>query len=63
MTWVKDPSCERQVAKLLATSKMTVAYGANPRIGPTGLNINDTDEEKRHAAVATLKEGLDEAHE
>lgn len=63
VTWVKDPAERERVAKLLATSKMTVAYGVNPKIGPTGLNVNDTDEEGRRAAVAVLKEGLDEAYE
>ena len=52
VTWIKDPAVRKQVAALLETSKMTVAYCANPKIGPTGLNINDTDEEGRQAAVS-----------
>jgi sugar phosphate isomerase/epimerase len=63
VTWIKDPAVRREVAKLLETSKMTVAYGVNPRIGPTGLNINDANEEGRRGAVACLKEGIDEAYE
>ena len=63
VTWIKDPGVREQVARLLATSKMTVAYGVNPKIGPTGFNINDTDEEGRRAAVACMKEGIDEAYE
>ncbi len=63
VTWIKDPEVRKQVAKLLETSKMTVAYGANPKIGPTGLNVNDINEEGRLAAVACLKEGIEEAYE
>jgi sugar phosphate isomerase/epimerase len=42
---------------------MTVAYGAQPRLLTTGLNINDLDEEGRQKALANLKEGIDEAYE
>ena len=42
---------------------MTVAYGAQPRLLTTGLNINDLNEEGRQKALANLKEGIDEAYE
>jgi sugar phosphate isomerase/epimerase len=42
---------------------MTLAYGAQPRLLTTGLNINDLNEEGRQNAVKTLKEGIDEAYE
>ena len=46
---------------MLETSHLTVAYGAQPRLLTTGLNINSLDEEERQKALKTLKEGLDEA--
>jgi sugar phosphate isomerase/epimerase len=63
ITWIKDADVRKQVKKLLDTSHMTVAYGGQPRLLTTGLNINDTDEEGRLKAVQTLKEGIDEAYE
>ena len=55
---------ERQKAKqMLESSHMTIAYGAQPRLLTTGLNINDLNEEGRQKALANLKEGVDEAYE
>jgi sugar phosphate isomerase/epimerase len=45
------------------TLHMTVAYGAQPRLLTTGLNINDLNEEGRQKALQNLKEGFDEAYE
>lgn len=63
ITWIKDAEVRRQAKKLLDASHMTVAYGGQPRLLTTGLNINDTDEEGRMKAVSMLKEGIDEAYE
>src|SRR5690554_1981999 len=63
ITWIKDAETRKEVKALLDTSHMTVAYGAQPRLLTTGLNINDVNEEGRLKAVATLKEGIDEAYE
>ncbi|MHB1456049.1 MAG: sugar phosphate isomerase/epimerase family protein [Armatimonadota bacterium] len=63
ITWIKDPDIRKRVKSLLDASRMTVAYGAQPRLLTTGLNINDTDEDGRKLAVATLKEGILEAYE
>lgn len=46
---------------MLDTSHLTVAYGAQPRLLTTGLNINDLNEEGRQKAISSLKEGVDEA--
>lgn len=62
-TWIKSESDRKAVRAMLKTAKMTGAYGAQPRLLTTGMNINDLDEQKRAAAVATLKEGIDEAYE
>lgn len=63
ITWIKDEGVRKKVAGMLESSHMTVAYGAQPRLLTTGMNINDLDEEKRKLAVANLKEGIDEAVE
>ena len=63
ITTIKNKE-ERQKAKqMLESSHMTIAYGAQPRLLTTGLNINDLNEEGRQKALANLKEGVDEAYE
>ncbi|MBE3102337.1 MAG: sugar phosphate isomerase/epimerase, partial [Firmicutes bacterium] len=63
ISWIKDAEIRKIAKKMLDTSHMTVAYGGQPRLLTTGLNINDINEEGRIKAVATLKEGIDEALE
>jgi sugar phosphate isomerase/epimerase len=63
ITWIKDPAVRSKVKKMIDTSHLEVAYGGQPRLLTTGLNINDLDEAGRQKAIATLKEGIDEAYE
>ncbi len=63
VTWMKDPEVRKKAADMIACGHMTVAYGGQPRLLTTGMNINDLDEEKRIAAVTSLKAGIDEAYE
>lgn len=63
VTWIKDSNTRNNVKKMLESSKLTVAYGGQPRLLTTGNNINDLDENKRQIAVKNLKEGIDEAYE
>src|SRR3989442_7655316 len=63
LTTIKNPEDRRSVKKMLETSHMAIAYGAQPRLLTTGLNINDLNEEGRQKALANLKEGIDEAYE
>jgi sugar phosphate isomerase/epimerase len=63
VTWIKDSEVRAKAKKLLDTAGMTLAYGAQPRLLSTGLNINDLNEDGRQQALATLKEGIDEAYE
>jgi sugar phosphate isomerase/epimerase len=63
ITQIKDPEERSRVKKLLDTSHMTVAYGSQPCLLSTGMNINDTDESGRQKAVQLLKERIDEAYE
>ncbi|NLO83549.1 MAG: TIM barrel protein [Clostridiales bacterium] len=62
ITWIKDDKVREEVKKMLDTSHMTVAYGGQPRLLTTGMNINDLDDNARKRAVANLKEGIDEAY-
>lgn len=63
ITTIKNPEERLAVKKLLASSHLSVAYGGQPRLLTTGMNINDLDEEKRLAALHNLFEGIDEAYE
>ncbi len=63
LTWIKDAAVRAQVGTMAKCSKLAVGYGGQPRTLTTGLNINDVNEEGRRKAVATLKEGIDEAYE
>lgn len=63
ISWIKDSAAKAQAKKILKTAHMTVAYGAQPRLLTTGFDINSLDEEMRQKALATLKEGIDEAYD
>lgn len=63
ITWIKDVETRKKAKKMLDSSHLTVAYGGQPRLLTTGQNINDLDDVKRQAAIANLKEGIDEAYE
>ncbi len=60
---IPDEKKREEVRKLLAQSHLKVCYGAQPRLLGPGLNPNDTDEEGRRKAEATLMEAIDEAEE
>ncbi|MDF2890295.1 MAG: Xylose isomerase protein barrel [Clostridia bacterium] len=63
VTQMKDPAVRKAAADMIRCGHMEVAYGGQPRMLTTGMNINDLDEEKRKAALQSLKEGIDEAYE
>src|SRR5690606_37599829 len=63
ITTIKDDAARQQVKQMLQTSHMTVAYGAQPRLLTSGLNLNDLNEQRRQEALANVKAGLDEAYE
>lgn len=63
ITTIKDPEQLMAVKKMLETSHMTIAYGAQPRLLTTGLNINHLVEEERQKALQNLMAGIDEAYE
>lgn len=63
VTQMKDPAVRKAATEMIECGHMVVAYGGQPRMLTTGMNINDLDEEKRLKAVASLKAGIDEAYE
>lgn len=63
VTQIKEESVRRAAANMIECARMTVVYGGQPRLLTASLNINDLDESKRQAAMASLIEGIDEAYE
>jgi sugar phosphate isomerase/epimerase len=63
ITTIKDVEVRKKVRQMLEASHLRIAYGGQPRLLTTGLNINDLNEEGRLKALENLKEGIDEAYE
>lgn len=63
VTQIKDAEVRKRAKKMIDTAHMEVAFGGQPMLLTTGQNINDLDETARQKAVATLKEGIDQAYE
>lgn len=61
ITTIKDDKVREQARDLLATSGLTVAYGAQPRLLVNKLDLNHADETERKKAVAEVKEAIAEA--
>lgn len=60
---MKDANVRRQAAEMIKRAHMITAYGGQGRMLGAGLNINDLNEAGRQKALASLKEGIDEAYE
>ena len=60
---MKDAEVRKAAAAMIARGHMTSSYGGQGRMLGAGLNINDLNEEGRQKALASLKEGIDEAYE
>lgn len=63
VTQIKDGDIRKSARDMIQCGHMTVAYGGQPRMLTTGMNINDLIEEERLRAVDSLKKGIDEAYE
>ncbi len=63
ITWIKDPAERQRVKALLATSHMTVGYGAQPCLLSQKLNLNHFDAGERKRAVDQVRACIDEAAE
>ena len=60
---MKDAEVRKAAADMIARGHMISSYGGQGRMLGAGLNINDLNEEGRQKALASLKEGIDEAYE
>ena len=60
---INDSEVRKQVAEVIATSHIRVAFGAQPSILTKKLDLNSFDGTKRKEALATLIPQIDEAKE
>jgi sugar phosphate isomerase/epimerase len=63
ISWIKDPAERERVRALLATSHMTVGYGAQPCLLSQRLNLNHFELAERRKAIDQVKACIDEAAE
>ena len=61
VTQIKDPEIRKEVKELLASSEITVGYGAQPVLLSEKLDLNSLDNAQRLKAVDRIKECIDEA--
>lgn len=61
LTHIKDDKVREQVKKMLESSHMVSAYGAQPVLLSNKLNLNSLIEEERKKAVAEIKKCIEEA--
>ncbi|MGC8972006.1 MAG: sugar phosphate isomerase/epimerase family protein [bacterium] len=61
ISWIKDEKIREEARKLIETSGMTVAYGAQPRLLTQNLDISSLDEATRTRAVEEVKRSIEEA--
>ena len=60
---MRDAGVRKAATEMIARGHMVTAYGGQGRMLGAGLNINDLCEAGRQKALASLKEGIDEAYE
>ncbi|MDH7569170.1 MAG: TIM barrel protein [Armatimonadota bacterium] len=63
VTRMDDPAVRREAAALLEQAGMKVAFGAQPALLSRKLSLCDLDESGRQAAVAQVRECIDQAYE
>jgi sugar phosphate isomerase/epimerase len=62
ITFVKDAAVRAELKHVLDVAGMKVGFSAQPGLLLNGLNLADLDEQGRQAAVAKMREGVDEAY-
>jgi len=62
ITFVNDPALRAELKKTLDVAHMKVGFGAQPGLLLNRLNLADLDEAGRRAAVAKMREGVDQAY-
>ncbi len=63
ITHTNDAEVRKQVAGVISTAHMRVAFGAQPPIINQKLDLNSADPSKRKEAIKTIKALIDEAKE
>lgn len=63
VTQIKDEQVRKKAAEIIEVSHMDVAFGGQPMMLTTGMNINHLDETERKKALESLKNGIDQAYE
>ncbi|MFW6163578.1 MAG: sugar phosphate isomerase/epimerase family protein [Planctomycetota bacterium] len=62
ITRINDPETRRRVRDLLATARMTAAFGAQPILLGAGLDLNAADDADRTCAVEAVQDAIDQAY-
>lgn len=62
VTRIKDEEVRKQAKEMIETSRLTMAYSAQPRLLTQSLNINHIDDTERLKALNELKASVDEAY-
>lgn len=62
ITFVNDPTLRAELKRTLDVAHMKVGFGAQPGLLLNRLNLADLDEAGRQAAVAKMREGVDQAY-
>jgi sugar phosphate isomerase/epimerase len=63
ITTIVDAGARRAVVDICEQARVELTFGAQPILLGGGLDINSADEERRSAAVAAVKGGIDQAQE
>lgn len=63
ITHIEDDETRKKAAGMIRVSHMAVAYGGQPCLLTTGMNLNHPDPEERKKAVDRMKAAIDEAYE
>jgi hypothetical protein len=61
ITKVKDPAVRVELRKVLEMGSMVVGFGSQPGLLGNKLTLANVDEAGRQAAVANVKESIDQA--
>ncbi len=63
ITWIQDAKQRERVRNIAKQSGLKLGYGGQPRTLLPKLSLNDLNDAGRQKAVATIREGIDEAAE
>lgn len=61
--WIKDFRDRHTARTILEQSRLSVAFATQPRVLQNKLNLNSFDAKERNAAIAAVKNSVDEAYD